>query len=205
MNPCVTLSLWVTGHCGGLQALCNICAQIAGAIGASGLLYATVPNPGSSSLAANVPAPGISNMNVLIGEAIMTSILTFVVHMTAVDPTNRSNVGKFSPLAIGYAVFLAHAVLIPVDGCSINPARSLGPVIVSGNWADGRFWLFVVGPVFGAVVVTPILYFLLAIQWEDERLRGEIGVERTGGMDLKMTANSAGAKIVTADSSSLNV
>ena len=42
-------------------------------------------------------------------------------------------------------MFCAHAVLLPIDGCSINPARSLGPAVVSGEWADGKFWIFVVG------------------------------------------------------------
>lgn len=41
----------------------------------------------------------------------------------------------------GFAVFCAHAVMLPIDGCSINPARSLGPAIVSGTW-PGSFWVF---------------------------------------------------------------
>ena len=50
---------------------------------------------------------------------------------------------SFAPLAIGFAVFCAHAVLLPIDGCSINPARSLGPAIVSSTW-PGNFWVFIV-------------------------------------------------------------
>jgi hypothetical protein len=51
-------------------------------------------------------------------------------------------------LAIGFAVFLGHTVLLPVDGCSINPARSLGPAIVSGNWAG--IWIFIIAPLIGS-------------------------------------------------------
>ena len=39
-----------------------------------------------------------------------------------------------NPLAIGLAVFLAHLALIPIDGCSINPARTFGTSVVTGSW-----------------------------------------------------------------------
>ena len=42
---------------------------------------------------------------------------------------------------------MAHIVAIPFTGCSINPARSLGPAIVSGNLQD--LWLFIIAPIFG--------------------------------------------------------
>ena len=62
----------------------------------------------------------------------------YVVHMCAVDKTSASGENGLAPLAIGFAVFLGHSVLIPLDGCSINPARSLGPAVVSGTWTN--FW-----------------------------------------------------------------
>lgn len=43
-------------------------------------------------------------------------------------------VGALTPLAIGFVVFLAHLLLIPIDGCSINPARSFGSAVVAGVW-----------------------------------------------------------------------
>jgi glycerol uptake facilitator-like aquaporin len=55
-------------------------------------------------------------------------------------------------------VFCAHAVLLPIDGCSINPARSLGPAIVSGTWPR-TFWVFVVGPLLGSMCAVPLHLF----------------------------------------------
>ena len=66
---------------------------------------------------------------------------------------------SFAPLAIGFAVFCAHAVLLPIDGCSINPARSLGPAIVTSTWPS-NFWVFIVGPYIGAFcAIFPYLFF----------------------------------------------
>ena len=63
----------------------------------------------------------------------------YVVHLTAVDPRNAATSSTgMAPLAIGFAVFLGHAVLIPLDGCSINPARSFGPALVANRWTD--YW-----------------------------------------------------------------
>ncbi|EFN51312.1 hypothetical protein CHLNCDRAFT_17655, partial [Chlorella variabilis] len=70
------------------------------------------------------------------------------VHMTAVDVRSVAQKG-LAPLAIGMTVFLGHAVLLAVDGCSINPTRSFGPAAISGTWDN--FWIFVVGPIVGAM------------------------------------------------------
>ena len=46
----------------------------------------------------------------------------------------------------------------PIDGCSINPARSLGPAIVTGTW-PGSFWVFIVAPLVGALFAVPFHMF----------------------------------------------
>lgn len=63
-------------------------------------------------------------------------------HLGSRDVPQGSNCRPPSPPPpAGFAVFCAHAVMLPIDGCSINPARSLGPAIVSGTW-PGSFWVF---------------------------------------------------------------
>ena len=66
-------------------------------------------------------------------------------------PTQRKGAGKFAGLAIGIALGLVNIVGIPVDNCSVNPARSFGPAVFSPN-AWGDFWIMVVGPLVGAAV-----------------------------------------------------
>jgi len=78
-----------------------------------------------------------------------------VVLQTAVNRKSANNRSQ-APLAIGLAVFSAHAVLIPIDGCSINPTRSFGPALVNAiRYAPEQspfkdMWIFWVGPLLGA-------------------------------------------------------
>eukprot|EP00747_Dinoflagellata_sp_TGD_P028287 gnl/TRDRNA2_/TRDRNA2_133163_c0_seq2.p2 gnl/TRDRNA2_/TRDRNA2_133163_c0~~gnl/TRDRNA2_/TRDRNA2_133163_c0_seq2.p2 ORF type:complete len:102 (+),score=24.54 gnl/TRDRNA2_/TRDRNA2_133163_c0_seq2:322-627(+) len=88
----------------------------------------------------------------------MTFLLVFVVLETAVNPASASNRAQ-ACVAIGFAVFLAHSVLIPVDGCSINPTRSFGPAVMArmryGEKASksiSDMWVFWVGPLLGAAL-----------------------------------------------------
>ena len=64
------------------------------------------------------------------GETMCTFLLVFVVHQTACNPKSVMNRSQ-ACLAIGLAVFMAHCVMIPIDGCSINPTRSFGPALLS--------------------------------------------------------------------------
>lgn len=177
MNPAVTLALFLSGNVGIVQAVANIIAQLAGSILAAGFLYGMTPNAGESALGSNSISPGYKDSQAFLGEALMTALLCFTVLMTAVDKDNRLNVANLAPLAIGFSVFLAHAVMIPIDGCSINPARSFGPALVAGQWDS--FWVFVVGPIVGSIFAV-LLHFLLSYKWESEGAAAEIGVDRTG-------------------------
>jgi len=51
----------------------------------------------------------------------MTFLLCYTVYEVAIN--KNSSAGSATPAAIGFAVFLAHVVLLPIDGCSINPTR----------------------------------------------------------------------------------
>lgn len=176
LNPSVSLALWLSGKAdiGVLQLLGNIACQCAGSIlGAALLLGAT---PGSATtLGANVVAANVSNARALLGETVMTAFLCLVVLLTVADKANQA-IAHMAPVAIGFAVFLGNALLIPIDGASINFARSLGPAVVSGTWSTeqygstssnpifgpGRFWIFVLGPFLGALASVPVWYALSA-------------------------------------------
>merc|ERR1740123_1303637 len=77
--------------------------------------------------------------------------MTFLLMFTVLQTGNRAP----GCIAIGLAVFLAHSVLLPVDGCSINPTRSFGPALVAScrkNSSDlfQDMWVFWLGPLAGA-------------------------------------------------------
>ena len=159
LNPAVSMGLALVGALGPIQCLANIAAQIVGAILGAAFLDGTIPNSiPDSNLGANSVNTQLSAGNAFLGECVMTFTLMAVVLETAVN--TRSTVKAQAPLAIGFAVFCAHAVLLPIDGCSINPARSLGPAIVSGFYDGSNFWVFVIGPIVGALFAVPFhIYF----------------------------------------------
>jgi aquaporin Z len=85
--------------------------------------------------------------------ALMAEILlTFFFVMVILGATDEKHgCGNFAGVAIGLALGLVNIVGIPVDNCSVNPARSFGPALFdSAAWPD--FWIMVVGPIVGAAL-----------------------------------------------------
>lgn len=100
--------------------------------------------------AANVLQPGATVWMSLVAEILLTFLFVFVV-LGATD--SKKGYGKFAGLAIGLALGLVNIVGIPVDNCSVNPARSFGPALFNPNtltWCN--FWIMVVGPCVGALL-----------------------------------------------------
>ena len=98
----------------------------------------------------------------------MTFTLMFTVLMTT-SKESQDVVGNAAPLAIGLSVFAAHAVLIPLDGCSINPTRSLGPAVISGQWSG--FWVFVLGPYAGSSLASIVYLLFRNVRGREKRMR----------------------------------
>jgi MIP family channel proteins len=171
INCAVTLGLYLSGNLGIYQAVLNFIAQMAGSV--TGALLLTLicdeEKDKTGGLGHNKvdTGSGYSHVNALMGEATMTFLLMFVVLETAINPATESN-RVMACVAIGFAVFLAHSVLIPIDGCSINPTRTFGPALVSKmlykkgceNALSGDQWVFWLGPLSGAagaVLVSSLL------------------------------------------------
>jgi len=159
MNCAVTLALVITKDLSPLQGLLNFIAQIFGSITGAFFLWAVFPSDmdQTKSLGSNMLSPGYNWWNAFVGEIIMTFLLVFVVFESAVNPAYK---GTLAQLAIGMAVFLAHSIMIAVDGCSINPTRSFGPAVVASMRDYGKtsdeiwqhHWIFWVGPLLGATL-----------------------------------------------------
>ena len=148
LNPAVTLALFFARKMSLLRFLSYVSAQMLGAC--IGSAYAKSLNPalfnsggGAANAIAWDPNTASGGLWRAIGaEALGTYLLVFTVCAAADVGRERSTkyVGAMTPLAIGFAVFLAHIFIVPVDGCSINPARSLGSAVVTNKWNE--HWVF---------------------------------------------------------------
>jgi len=160
-NPAVTISFTVNRHFPSILLLPYIAAQCLGAILASLLLYYTLdPLFQAQSLQVllniGITQPnGVGVWIALLWEFVLTFILMYVI--TAVATDSRA-VGQMAGLAIGGTVCLAALFGGPITGASMNPARSLGPALVSGQWQ--YFYIYVIAPVLGAVAGGYVYGFL---------------------------------------------
>ena len=78
----------------------------------------------------------------------LTALFLFVIF----GATHKDAPKGFAGIAIGFTLVLIHLVGIPIDGTSVNPARSLGPAIIVRGDAIIQVWLFIVAPIIGAVI-----------------------------------------------------
>eukprot|EP00928_Gymnodinium_smaydae_P033925 TRINITY_DN24166_c0_g2_i1.p1 TRINITY_DN24166_c0_g2~~TRINITY_DN24166_c0_g2_i1.p1 ORF type:complete len:271 (+),score=38.85 TRINITY_DN24166_c0_g2_i1:59-871(+) len=166
INCAVTFSLVLGGAVPWYQGIANVLAQLLGSLLGAGILCIMFPCAGdlTSTLGTNivdVTKYGIGSA--LVGEIFGTMLLCYVVWETAIS--KESTVGQNACIAIGFAVFLAHVLLLPIDGCSINPTRSFGPAIVGAirgcNPAASalglaHLWVMWVGPLVGAALATAL-------------------------------------------------
>ena len=80
-------------------------------------------------------------------EIVLTALLVSVILGTA---SAAQNVGAIAALGVGGYIALAGLWSAPVSGTSMNPARSFGPALVSGDWTS--YWVYVAGPLAGALI-----------------------------------------------------
>lgn len=157
VNPAVSFAMWLSGKLSAKDFCGYVVAQLVGAAVGAGFLYWFVDmSPmfefggvtGDNNLATNVLQPGATSGMALLAEILLTFFFVMVI-LGSTD--SKFGFGKFSGIAIGIALGLVNIVGIPVDNCSVNPARSFGPALFSPHaWPD--FWIMVVGPLVGALI-----------------------------------------------------
>jgi MIP family channel proteins len=151
-NPAITLALYCGGFCQRAIVLPYIFAQLVGAIVASVLLRVSFGNV--AYLGATLPREDNWQQALTI-EAILTFILMLVILGAGLD--TRAPKG-FGGLAIGLTVALEATCMGPITGASMNPARSLAPALVSGNWQ--HHWLYWIAPILGAQLAVWVYSYL---------------------------------------------
>lgn len=141
-NPAVTISLWLSKLLPAKEVVPYIASQLVGAILASGtlkLLFLNNKNLGST-------LPQGSDLQSFVLEFILTFLLMIVILKTSQGTKETQQLAGF---AIGMTVLLEAMFAGPICGASMNPARSIGPALVSGNLSS--IWIYISAPILGAI------------------------------------------------------
>jgi aquaporin NIP len=152
-NPAVSFAFAVTRHFAWARVAGYWLAQAAGALLAAALLRASLGNV--AHVGATLPSG--SQGQSFLWEVVLSGFLMFVIMAVATD---TRAVGEAAAIAIGGTVGLDAMFGGPVSGASMNPARSLGPALVSGDLH--ALWLYLVAPPLGAAVAAFAYQFVRA-------------------------------------------
>jgi aquaporin TIP len=160
-NPAVTLGFLVTRRMAASLAALYMIVQVGAATLAALVLKWVLPNAAYDGVNGGAPSlqNGLNGGQGVVVEAILTFFLLWVIFATAADP--RGTFKQIAGLAIGFTIVLDILMGGGLTGAAMNPARSLGPEIVSGNWDD--WWVYIIGPFCGGVIAA-VIYEVLYLR-----------------------------------------
>ena len=139
-NPAVTLAMLIDGRTSFGDAIGYWVGQFAGATVASLVVMAATSR---EAVAGTVTGYETLSTGILM-EIVLTLVFVWVI--LAVTRTG----GNHAPVAIALTLVSVHLAGIPFSGASVNPARSFGPAVVSGQF--DQLWVYIVFPLVGALV-----------------------------------------------------
>jgi len=148
INPAVTMVFWLFRKIEGRLAVTYVLAQLTGAIIGCLPLLIWGQMGRSINFGVTIPGEGYSIHTVVLGEV----ITTFTMVSLLVIFIGFRRIRKFTPFMFPFL----YAIMVPLEadisGISTNPARSLGPAVLSGQW-DG-WWIYLIGPLAGALLAS---------------------------------------------------
>jgi len=142
-NPAVTVAFAYAKKFSWRKVPFYITAQVLGAIVASVILYILFPE--SETLGATIPS--FEAYKAFILEILLAFFLMVVIINVS---TGAKEIGIIAGIAVGSVVLLEAMFAGPMTNASMNPARSIGPALVSGNFND--LWLYLTAPFIGALL-----------------------------------------------------
>ena len=145
LNPAVSIAFALRRDFPWRRVGGYIGAQVIGATLACVFLLAVFGNV--AHLGATVPDHGYKAWQAFLMEIALTTGLISVILGTA---SAAQNVGTIGALGVGGYIALAGLWAAPVSGTSMNPARSFGPALVSGDWT--AYWVYLAGPLIGVAI-----------------------------------------------------
>jgi aquaporin Z len=165
INPSVTLAFWKNGNIKRPQAIFYICLQFLAGIFAAWFNLKVIGSAFTEpkvNYATTMPGPaGVAIA--FVAEFVITAILMFVILVLSHSSRHKNKLGWIVSLIL--LIYLV--VETPLSGMSLNPARSLGPAIISGKWT--AVWLYFAAPVSGAIIAQQIYQTMKKKGWFTSR------------------------------------
>ncbi len=162
INPAVSLGVLLTGGMSAKDFVGYVISQIIGALIGSGVLALIFSLGGVTDMTGGFGSNGLAGVGGSAAAGLVVEIvLTFIFVLVILGVTDaKAGHGSFGGLVIGLSLTLVHILGIGLTGTSVNPARSIGPAIVAaiaGNGTPlGQLWVFIVGPLVGALLAALI-------------------------------------------------
>lgn len=153
LNPVVSVMFWLRGDFPWRRVPGYIVAQVLGATLACLFLAAVFGKVGM--LGATEPGMGIHDWQAMLIELVLTAGLLSTILGTA---SRAQNVGALAAVGVGGYIVLAGLWASPISGASMNPARSLGPDLVLGNFSN--YWVYLAGPFAGGLIAVAFAHIL---------------------------------------------
>jgi aquaporin Z len=171
VNPAVTMGFLVGRRISLADAVAYWIAQFVGGIVGAAVLYGVFHLSSAYHSSTGLGADGFGTSSMIganAGGAFLAEvILTFLFVFVILAVTRRASNATVAGLVIGLSLTLVHIIGIPIDGTSVNPARSLGPALFVGGTALSQVWVFLIAPLVGGAL-SAVLYQFLYPQGEQE-------------------------------------
>ncbi|KAK5637168.1 hypothetical protein RRF57_012881 [Xylaria bambusicola] len=163
-NPAVTIGMMVVGAVPYFRGLLIILSQFAGGIAASAAVLGILP--GDLKVSTTLGG-GTSVVQGLFIEIFLTTQLVLTIFMLAAEKHRATFI---APVGIGLSLFIAQLILsyfrgVYYTGGSLNPARSLGPSVVTASFVHYH-WIYYVGPIIGALLASGFYVTVKALEYE---------------------------------------
>ncbi len=152
LNPSITIAFFLTGKIHRTDLIGYIFSQCLGAyVGAKAVQLLWGPLAESVQIGATIPSPDINLFTALYLEILMTAtfLLTFLLCVS------NPRTARWTPLALWIVLTLLAWYGAPRTGFSINPARSLGPALITGNFTT--YWIDLAGPLLGTLLAVGLV------------------------------------------------
>lgn len=159
INPAVSFGLFCSGDCSFLKALFYTVFQCLGAITGAAIHLVTTPSDKRNGLGVTGLSDGVTWWQGFVIEAVITYLLVQAVLALAEE-------GFAGKLAVGFSITACHLAFIKYTGSSMNPARSLGPAVVQGNFLN--VWVYLAAPLVGGAVAGIVYRVLLRPKKDDD-------------------------------------